>query len=78
MDSIISRLEKILPRNKVDIFGKNSLIHSPLPYYILAALTAYGLFQQKVQAFFLIALVYSGFPLLDEIFSLDERNPSEK
>ena len=77
MNNIIRKAESLIPRNKIHIFGKNNLIHSCLPYYTLALVTAFGLFQNKPDPFILMALVYTAFPLLDEIFSLDERNPNK-
>ena len=42
MMQIISQLEKILPRNKLDIFGKDSLLKTSLPYYTLTLLAAFN------------------------------------
>lgn len=72
---MIAQLEQCLPKKKLDIFGKNSLIMSSLPYYTLSILSAVSLFStwssySKI-AFLLIVIVYAVFPILDEIFSLD-------
>jgi alkane 1-monooxygenase len=53
---------------------------SSLPYYTMALLSTISLFStwssySKI-AFVLIAVVYALFPILDELFSLDERNPT--
>lgn len=79
----IARLEQWLPRRKIYIFGKDSLMMSSLPYYTLALLTASALFTtfgdpqaSKFKPFLFISIVYAIFPILDELFSLDERNPT--
>jgi|688.fasta_scaffold1098265_2 hypothetical protein len=78
MSQIIERLESILPKKKLDIFGQNSLIHSTIPYYLLALLLAAGIASSNPNPYIFIAIIYALFPLLDEIFSLDERNPSNE
>lgn len=76
MSQVISWLEHWLPRKKIDIFGKDSLLKTSLPYYILTVLPAIGLFVDKPNPYLFIAISYSVFPLLDEIFSFDNRNPT--
>jgi hypothetical protein len=49
-----------------------------LPYYLLAILALAGLPFKLPNPFPFIAIVYAGFPILDEIFSLDERNPDRE
>jgi len=43
MNGILSTLEKILPRNKINVFGKDSLMKSSIPYYMLTVITLSGL-----------------------------------
>ena len=78
MSAIVDALERILPRKRLHIFGPDSLLMTSLPYYVLALLALGGLSNNNPQAFLFITIVYAGFPILDEIFSLDDRNPSEK
>jgi apolipoprotein N-acyltransferase len=78
MSQIIERLESILPKKKLDIFGKNSLLHSTIPYYLLALLPAAGIAASNPNPYIFVAIIYALFPLLDEIFSLDGRNPSNE
>ena len=79
---MISKLEQWLPRRRLHIFGKDSLIMSSLPYYTLALLTSIGLFSNFKQntslGFILMAVAYALFPIFDELFSLDERNPTSE
>jgi hypothetical protein len=77
MNALISKLERNLPRKKIDIFGEGSLMKTSVPYYFLALLTATGFMMETPNPFAFIAIVYSALPILDEVFSLDERNPSE-
>ena len=65
MNWIIGELEKRLPRNKIDIFGKDSLLKTCLPYYILAIISASGFLLKNPNPFPYIALIYSIFPILD-------------
>jgi hypothetical protein len=75
MSALIDRLEKFLPRKKIGTFGKDGLLKNSLPYYVLAFLTFSGLTMKNLNPFPYIAIVYALFPILDEVFSLDERNP---
>jgi hypothetical protein len=54
-----------LPRNKIDVFGKDGLLTHSLPYYVLALLTFLGLCLDQPNPWPFIAIVYAGFPLLD-------------
>lgn len=38
MERIAEGLESVLPRYKLDIFGKDSLLHNTFPFYLLALL----------------------------------------
>lgn len=72
---MISKLEQWLPRRKIEIFGKESLMMTSLPYYTMAVLSAISLLSTWTTyikiVFILIAVVYALFPILDEFFSLD-------
>jgi len=78
MSQIIERIEKILPSKRLDIFGKNSLLNSTIPYYLLTLLPLSAIMAEKPNPYPFIVIVYAVFPLLDEFFSLDERNPSNE
>ena len=47
-----------------------------IPYYILAAITIAGYFSISAHAFIFIIIIYAILPLLDEVLSLDWRNPT--
>jgi hypothetical protein len=38
MEIIADKVEALLPSKKIDVFGKNQLMHNVFPYYLLAAL----------------------------------------
>ncbi len=78
MSQLIDMIEKALPSKKLDIFGKNSLLNSTIPYYLLALLSLSGLLFERPNPYPFIVIIYAIFPLLDEFFSLDERNPSNE
>jgi alkane 1-monooxygenase len=73
---LIQRLEQRLPRSKLDVFGRDSLLKTSIPYYILTLLPALGLFVERPNPYIFIAISYAAFPLLDELFSFDSRNPT--
>ena len=78
MSLLIDRLEAILPRTKINIFGKKSWMDSTLPYYMLTVIPAIVFFVDRPNPYVLIAIAYSLLALLDEIFSFDTRNPSKQ
>jgi hypothetical protein len=47
-----------------------------IPYYLLTFLILPGLIQGGAHPFVFIVIIYAVFPILDEIFSFDERNPN--
>ncbi len=76
MDQLVTLVEKMLPAKKIDVFGKDSLMNSSLPYYLLAAIMLYGATSVWDNAWSLIFIAYTVLPAFDEIFSYDLRNPS--
>lgn len=69
-------LEARLPHKKIDIFGKDSLLKSSLPYYMLTIIPAIVLTLDRPNPYVLIAFAYAGLALLDEVFAFDHRNPT--
>jgi hypothetical protein len=67
-----------LPRKRIDIFGKDSLLKSSLPYYMLTVIPAIVLVMDRPNPFILIAFAYAGLSLLDEVFAFDTRNPNKE
>lgn len=49
-----------------------------LPYYLLSVIPLMALPFDLPNPFPFIAVIYAGLPILDELFSLDERNPDER
>lgn len=78
MSAFISFFEHLIPAKRIDIFGKDSLMNSTIPYYILAALTVYGFFAMHTNAWSLLFIAYAVLPFLDDVFSHDTRNPNEE
>jgi hypothetical protein len=73
---IIQKLEELMPRKKiqVDLYGK--LLMTSFPYYLLALITIAGYFFIENHSFIFIFVIYALLPILDEIISLDWRNPT--
>lgn len=44
MNIIVDKIENLLPKSKIDVFGKDQLLHSTIPYYMLAGLMMLALF----------------------------------
>ena len=63
--------------NRVDIFGEQDLTMHVLPYYLLPFVIFIGSFLLIDYPWFIIVIVYTLLPLMDEIFSLDTKNPSK-
>jgi hypothetical protein len=78
MDAAVSLVEKMMPGKKIDVFGKDSLMSSSVPYYILAAIMFYGASSVWDNAWSLIFIAYTVLPAFDEIFAYDLRNPSNE
>lgn len=79
MEYVAERLEAVLPRKKIDIFGANQLLMNTFPYYLLAVLINMSHFGDPGSNIFMfIFIVYTGLPLLDEFLSFDIRNPTEE
>ena len=77
MKSITSFITDLIPHHKLDLFGKEDLLMTSLPYYLPFVLSIifyeYVLFERAWVGVFII---YTFFPLLDEVFKLDLLNPN--
>ena len=79
MENFVTAIDRLLPRKKIDIFGKDSWLKTSLPYYLLPALILRFIIGSMAdESFGMIAIIYAALPILDEIFSLDERNPNKE
>jgi alkane 1-monooxygenase len=77
MSAFVSFFEQLLPAKRIDVFGKDSLMSSPLPYYILPLLLLYASYAVWDNAWSLMFIAYTLLPFLDDVFSYDLRNPTE-
>lgn len=78
MDNLSEKLNNIIPRRKINIFNDDLLIMSSIPYFMNIFVLIYVYFYMLDSAFLVFAFYYIILPLLDEIFELDFRNPTEK
>jgi len=62
---IISALERLLPRKKINIDKNGYIMKSSLPYYLLALITFMGIFIMGGNPFLFIVIIYAILPLLD-------------
>ena len=51
---------------------------SPFPYFLAFILSLNFYFREIPNPFLFLAIAFSIFPLMDELFSLDEDNPTEE
>lgn len=65
MDILVNKIENILPKKKIDIFGKNSLMFNTFPYYLLAVIYPLSAFGNLSTAFIFLYVIYGIIPLLD-------------
>ncbi len=77
MTSFLNSIRQSIAAKKIHIFGKDDLLHSSIPYYLITALMLYGIGFVWTQAWSLIFVAYVLLPYFDEIFAMDLRNPSD-
>ncbi len=65
MEIIADKIEYLLPKSKIDIFSHKQLLHSTLPYYLLAALMMLAHVGAAQSGFIFIFIVYTVLPWLD-------------
>ena len=75
---LICQLEPILSRIKLDIFGKDSLMNSFFQYNLLSIIYATLIIVRIPNPCIYFALIYAVIPLLDELFTLDTKNPNNQ
>ena len=78
MKSAVDAIKLMLPSKKIDAFGKDSLMFSCMPYYILAGITLLAARYSWDHSWLFVCFLYVFLPFLDEVFSLDLRNPTEQ
>lgn len=78
MEIIAEKIDSLLPKKKIDIFGKDQLLHNTAPYYLLAGLMMLAHFGAGESGFLFLFIVYTVLPILDEFLSLDLRNPTDE
>ena len=78
LDHVSHVIAKKLPDHKLDIFGADSLLMEVFPYYLLSFIIATGLSIHMAtdNPYIVLLIIYAVLPLLDNIFSLDSRNPN--
>ena len=69
---------KLIPSHKVDFFGPTSLLYSTLPYYSLLYLiiTGIGFYELTRNPYISLFMTYTLIPIIDEMITLDTRNPT--
>lgn len=78
LQSTVDFLAKSIPSHKIDFLGPNSLLFSSAPYYVLLFIMAVGisLFEITDNPYILLFIIYAFIPLVDELISMDTRNPN--
>jgi hypothetical protein len=78
MMSFVNLVQSSLPNKRYDIFGKNSLMFSCIPYYLYSVVILIGSSLLWNHAWLFMFIIYGILPLLDEVFTHDLRNPNEQ
>lgn len=78
LERVTDFILKRIPSHKINCFGKNSLLFSSAPYYVLLSIMVIGvsLFELTRNAYLLLFIIYGILPLVDELVTLDTRNPT--
>ena len=71
MKRVISLIERNILTFKLNIFGEDSWMNSPLPYYFLILEEVVAVLCGIKNCFFFLFLTYGALPLLDELCALD-------
>lgn len=77
MQSFVNLVDNSLPAKKIDVFGKGGLLMTSKPYYLLLLIMILAFQTVWTHAWILVVVIYVLLPFLDEVFSLDEVNPTE-
>lgn len=75
--SLTKAIGNYLPVNKIDIFGKDSLVMTSAPYYSQTLVLIMFYFLLWDYPWTLMAMIYVLLPIFDELFTEDTRNPSK-
>jgi hypothetical protein len=78
LNLVAEKICKILPSHKFKSF--DGLGMSSIPYYVYLMMMIFGyyLYENTHNAFLILFLIYGIIPLLDEMFTLDVRNPTRE
>jgi hypothetical protein len=75
--SFLDLVKSGLPAKRLDCFGKGGLLMTSKPYYLLFLIILLAYQVVWTNSWLMLLIIYTILPLFDEIFSLDEVNPSE-
>ena len=76
--TLSNQLLKLIPSHKISFFESTSLLHSSAPYYILLLVMTVGisLYELTQNPYILLLIIYAVIPVVDEMITLDTRNPT--
>lgn len=77
MQTLVDTIRSKLPLQEEGLQTKQRFMKSPLPYYMVSALILIALPLELPNPFPFLAVLYAGFPLLDELFGVDQTNPDK-
>ena len=76
MKPFVKILVDTLPISKLDILDSKKVLMSSLPYYLFFIVTLLAIKYIETNAWIITAILYIVLPILDEIFTLDQLNPT--
>lgn len=75
--SFLELAKSAFPSKRLDCFGKGGLLMTSKPYYLLSLIIFLACQIVWTNSWLMILIIYTILPLFDELFSLDQVNPSE-
>jgi hypothetical protein len=73
---VAEKICKILPSHKFKSFDGLGMSSIPYYVYLMMMVVAFTLYENTHNSFVILFFIYGIIPLLDEIFTLDIRNPT--
>lgn len=77
---LAEKAAKLVPSHRIDCFGTDSMLFSSLPYYVLLFVMVFGIsiYELTRNPYLLLFIIYGLIPLVDELVTLDTRNPTSE
>lgn len=80
LEALADKIVKYVPSHRIDCFGPNSLLFSTIPYYVLLFIMVVGIniYDVTHNPYVLLFIIYGLIPMVDELITMDNRNPTNE